>query len=196
VKPPPASMWRGRGAAWHVGLCLRIWGPHRAGSAYKPHTFLEGPASPLSSFPFDCADSRYQQNPRSRSARASPDFGASDFRRQKCISDFGREQLRAKSKNEQRADLDLGPPPPPGGGSSPRFVRAAQRGPSGQGGGAPQRFFGFERARSTTSQLDLFWPANFRPIPQKDSAWDASPAKETENRQGEVGFLRYSPYGP
>jgi hypothetical protein len=25
----------------------------------------------------------------------------------------------------------------------------------------------------TTSQLDLFWPANFRPIPQKDSAWDA-----------------------
>jgi hypothetical protein len=25
----------------------------------------------------------------------------------------------------------------------------------------------------TTSQLDLFWPANFRPIPRKDSAWDA-----------------------
>jgi hypothetical protein len=49
---------------------------------------------------------------------------------------------------------------------------------------------------STTSQLDLFWPANFRPIPQKDSAWDAHTAKETENRQGEVGFLRYSPYGP
>jgi hypothetical protein len=48
----------------------------------------------------------------------------------------------------------------------------------------------------TTSQLDLFWPANFRPIPQKDSAWDAYTAKETENRQGEVGFLRYSPYGP
>jgi hypothetical protein len=46
----------------------------------------------------------------------------------------------------------------------------------------------------TTSQLDLFWPANFRPIPQKDSAWDAH--TETENRQGEVGFLRYSPYGP
>jgi hypothetical protein len=48
----------------------------------------------------------------------------------------------------------------------------------------------------TTSQLDIFWPANFRPIPQKDSAWDAYTAKETENRQGEVGFLRYSPYGP
>ena len=52
------------------------------------------------------------------------------------------------------------------------------------------------RVGSTTSQLDLFWPANFRPIPQKDSAWDAYTAKETENRQGEVGFLRYSPYGP
>jgi hypothetical protein len=26
--------------------------------------------------------------------------------------------------------------------------------------------------------------------------WDAYTAKETENRQGEVGFLRYSPYGP
>jgi hypothetical protein len=48
----------------------------------------------------------------------------------------------------------------------------------------------------TASQLDLFWPANFRPIPQKDSAWDAHTANETENRQGEVGFLRYSPYGP
>jgi hypothetical protein len=50
--------------------------------------------------------------------------------------------------------------------------------------------------QTTTSQLDLFWPANFRPIPQKDSAWGAYTAKETENRQGEVGFLRYSPYGP
>jgi hypothetical protein len=49
---------------------------------------------------------------------------------------------------------------------------------------------------STTSQLGLFWPAGFRPIPQKDSTWDAYTAKETENRQGEVGFLRYSPYGP
>jgi hypothetical protein len=51
-------------------------------------------------------------------------------------------------------------------------------------------------ARHLSSQLDFFWPANFRPIPQKDSAWDAHTAKETENRQGEVGFLRYSPYGP
>ena len=55
---------------------------------------------------------------------------------------------------------------------------------------------GVERLCITTSQLDLFWPANFRPIPQKDSAWDAYTAKETENRQGEVGSLRYSPYGP
>jgi hypothetical protein len=58
------------------------------------------------------------------------------------------------------------------------------------------------------SQLGLLWPANsntsanLRPIPQEDSAWDAYIdiyiyiAKETETRQGEVGLLRYSPYGP
>jgi hypothetical protein len=40
-------------------------------------------------------------------------------------------------------------------------------------------------------------PAYFRPIPQKGSAWDAhNTAKETKNRQGEVGFLRYSSYVP
>jgi hypothetical protein len=63
--------------------------------------------------------------------------------------------------------------------------------PWGLGNGSP-----YILICTTTSQLDLFWPANFRPIPQKDSAWDAYTAKETENRQGEVGFLRYSPYGP
>jgi hypothetical protein len=44
--------------------------------------------------------------------------------------------------------------------------------------------------------LDLFWPAKFRSIPQKDSVWDAYTARETENRQGEVDMLRYGPYGP
>jgi hypothetical protein len=44
--------------------------------------------------------------------------------------------------------------------------------------------------------FSVFWPANFRPIPQKDSAWDVYTAKETGNRQEEVGLLRYSPYGP
>jgi hypothetical protein len=47
-------------------------------------------------------------------------------------------------------------------------------------------------AWTTTSQLDLFWPANFRPIPQqKDSAWDAHTAKSVSCAIAHTG-LDYS----
>jgi hypothetical protein len=39
------------------------------------------------------------------------------------------------------------------------------------------RIASFHDISTSTSQLDLFWPANFRPTPQKKSAWDAYIAK-------------------
>jgi hypothetical protein len=47
-------------------------------------------------------------------------------------------------------------------------------------------------ALNSGAQLGIFWPANFRPIPNEDCAGDTYEAKETENRDGESDFLYYS----
>jgi hypothetical protein len=47
-------------------------------------------------------------------------------------------------------------------------------------------------ALNSVAQLGIFWPANFRPIPNEDCAGGAYKAIKTENREGESDFLYYS----